>query len=58
MIGGLGQAFDIGQRVRHEILGPGTVTDIDTDRAAYVVKFDSVETPRTLSFRVKLERCE
>ena len=52
------QAFDIGQRVRHEILGPGTVTDIDTDRAAYVVKFDSVETPRTLSFRVKLERCE
>jgi DNA helicase-2/ATP-dependent DNA helicase PcrA len=52
------QAFGVGQRVRHEILGPGTVTGIDADRAAYVVKFDSVETPRTLSFRVRLERCE
>jgi DNA helicase-2/ATP-dependent DNA helicase PcrA len=50
--------YDIGRRVRHDILGVGTIIDLDTDRAAYVVKFDSMDTPRTLSFRVKLEKCE
>ena len=52
------QLYDVGQRVRHDILGAGTIIDLDTDRAAYVIKFDSVETPRALSFRIKLEKCE
>ncbi len=52
------QIYDVGQRVRHDILGAGTIIDLDTDRAAYVIKFDSVETPRALSFRIKLEKCE
>ena len=52
------QVYDVGQRVRHDILGAGTIIDLDTDRAAYVIKFDSVETPRALSFRIKLEKCE
>ncbi len=48
-------AFAVGDRVRHEILGPGTVTELDTAKAAYVVQFDGVKTPRRISFRVKLE---
>ena len=52
------QLYDVGQRLRHDILGAGTIIDLDTDRAAYVIKFDSVETPRALSFRIKLEKCE
>jgi DNA helicase-2/ATP-dependent DNA helicase PcrA len=52
------QLYDVGQRVRHDILGAGTIIDLDTDRGAYVIKFDSVETPRALSFRIKLEKCE
>jgi DNA helicase-2/ATP-dependent DNA helicase PcrA len=52
------QLYDVGQRVRHDILGAGTIIDLDTGRAAYVIKFDSVETPRALSFRIKLEKCE
>ena len=48
--------FAPGQRVRHAILGDGTVTEIDTDKNAYLVKFDAMDTPRKISFRVKLEK--
>ena len=48
--------FDVGQRVHHSILGKGTVNAVDTEKSAYLVKFDSLETPRRISFRVKLEK--
>ncbi len=48
-------SFDVGSRVRHEILGPGTVTELDLDKGAYVIRFDAVATPRRISFRVRLE---
>ena len=48
--------FAIGERVRHELLGPGTVVDLDLNKGAHLVKFDSMATPRAISFRVKLER--
>jgi DNA helicase-2/ATP-dependent DNA helicase PcrA len=38
------------------VFGPGTVTDVDKDKGAHVVKFDSMETPRRISFRAKLEK--
>ena len=50
--------FEPGQRVRHGILGEGTVTEVDTERKAYLVKFDSLDTQRRISFRVKLEPLE
>ena len=50
--------FQIGQRVRHSILGLGTVIDIDTEKGAHVVRFDTVKTPRSIAFRVKLEKAE
>ena len=49
-------AFPIGQRVRHAVFGTGTVTDVDKDKGAHVVQFDSMDTPRTISFRAKLEK--
>ena len=48
-------ALRIGARARHEILGPGTVLDVDMEKLAYVIRFDAVATPRKISFRVKLE---
>lgn len=48
--------FPVGQRVRHAVFGTGTVTDVDRDRGAHVIQFDSVDTPRKISFRVKMER--
>ena len=50
-----GRHFTVGQRVRHQILGPGTVTGIDTAKGAHIVKFDCMETPRAISFRAALE---
>lgn len=48
--------FKIGDRVTHDIMGPGTVSDIDSDGACYIIKFDSLATSRRISFRAKLER--
>ncbi len=48
-------AFGPGDRVRHSVMGPGTVLSADTEKGAYSVQFDSLSTPRTLSFRAKLE---
>ena len=36
------EAFTIGQRVRHEIMCPGTVVDIDTVKGAHIVRFDGI----------------
>ena len=49
-------AYEVGQRVKHAILGLGTVTAVDTEKGAYLVRFDTLDTPRRISFRVKLEK--
>ena len=49
--------YQVGQRVRHAMFGPGTVIGVDGDRAAHVVQFDALDTPRRISFRAKLEPC-
>lgn len=43
--------FVIGQRVMHDIMGGGMVVDIDRGRMAYVIRFDSLPTPRRINFR-------
>ena len=48
--------FEPGQRVRHQIMGPGTVVEVDLSKGAHLVKFDSMPTPRAISFKAKLER--
>lgn len=46
----------VGQRVKHSIFGSGTVVDVDLIKAAHLVKFDNIYTPRSISFRAKLEK--
>ena len=48
------QALPVGTRVRHAVFGPGTVEGVDPDRGAHLVRFDSMPTPRAISFRAKL----
>ena len=50
--------FTVGARVRHAVLGEGTVVEIDEEKGAHIVKFDGVATPRAISFRAKLEPAE
>lgn len=46
----------VGQRVKHNIFGSGTVVDVDLIKSAHLVKFDNIDTPRSISFRAKLEK--
>lgn len=46
----------VGQRVKYSIFGSGTVVDVDLIKAAHLVKFDNIDTPRSISFRAKLEK--
>ena len=49
-------ALPPGTRVRHSVFGPGTVLDADKDKAAHIIQFDGISTPRAVSFRARLER--
>lgn len=48
--------FPAGQRVTHAMFGAGTVLDADMEKGAHIVQFDGMKTPRSISFRAKLER--
>ena len=48
------QAFVLNSRVVHPVFGIGTVTGIDPDSKSYEILFDSMKTPRNLSFNAKL----
>lgn len=47
-----------GDRIVHKVFGPGQILSVDADACAYAIAFDKMETPRNISFRVKLERQE
>jgi DNA helicase-2/ATP-dependent DNA helicase PcrA len=50
--------FSVGDRVVHSVFGKGEIQDIDREKRAYIIQFDSLPTARALSFRVKLERAK
>ena len=54
--GGDTQTLPAGTRVRHRVFGAGTILSADDDRGAYAIQFDEMDTPRSISVRVKLER--
>lgn len=43
------------QRVLHNIFGRGTIIDIELEKRAYIIKFDKIDTPRAISFKVNLK---
>ena len=43
-----------GTRIRHDYLGEGIILKSDPDKKEYLVKFDRIQTPRTIASRVKL----
>ena len=48
----------VGARVRHAIMGEGSVLEVNETKRAYLVQFDTIPTPRTISFKAKMERVE
>ena len=55
---GQAAAFAVGDRVRHAVFGDGTVLAADTDEKCYTIRFDGMETPRAIAFRVRLVRAD
>jgi DNA helicase-2/ATP-dependent DNA helicase PcrA len=50
--------FAPGDRVRHSIFGAGVVLETDLDQRAYVIQFDQMTTPRTITFRAHLDAAD
>ncbi len=48
--------FAVGDRVTHAAFGSGRVLAVDSQKRAYEVAFDDLDTPRTISFKAKLEQ--
>ncbi|MDR0356570.1 MAG: ATP-dependent helicase [Deltaproteobacteria bacterium] len=47
-------SFQLGQKVFHAFFGAGAIIDVNSEKAAYTIKFDNVASPRTLSFNAPL----
>ncbi len=45
----------VGTAVQHEYLGDGKILDRNKSKGAYLVQFDSIPTPRLISFKTKLK---
>ncbi len=51
-----GSLLQVGTRVRNEYLGDGTVLEVNSGKGSYLVQFDTIPTPRMISFRAKLAK--
>lgn len=47
--------MEAGTRVRHAVFGAGTIEGRDIEKNAYIIKFDSIDTNRTISVKAALE---
>ena len=52
------QLFPEGTRVHHQIFGDGTVTALDMDKRVVTIQFDTIRTPRRISFKAGIRRIE
>ena len=44
-----------GTRIRHTVFGEGVILETDTKAGTYKIRFDKMDTDRSISFRVQLE---
>lgn len=53
-----GADFAAGDRIKHAIFGKGSILEVDIKRGAYLIRFDEMQTFRSISIRAKLEKVE
>lgn len=53
-----GADFAVGDRIKHAIFGKGSILEVDIKRGAYLIRFDEMQTFRSISIRAKLEKVE
>ncbi len=49
------ERLTVGTRVKHPVFGEGKVIELDQEKSAYVIEFENLPTPRSISFRVKMQ---
>ncbi len=49
-----GNLLEPGQRVEHMVFGAGSVLEVHPKEGCYLIRFDRLETPREISFKVKM----
>ena len=49
--------FSAGDRVVHPVFGEGIITLVNTNASCYTIKFDGMETERSILFTAKLAKC-
>lgn len=54
--GGESAEYYEGMRIKHLIFGEGTILETDEAKAVNIIKFDNLPTPRSISYKVKLEK--
>ncbi len=47
-----------GTRIRHSVFGTGLILALNEEASCYLVQFDSMETTRNISFKIRLEAVE
>ncbi|MCR5346815.1 MAG: UvrD-helicase domain-containing protein [Fretibacterium sp.] len=52
--GDTAKIFSSGERVAHRTFGEGIILEVDQKRSAYLIRFDGLPTPRSLSFKAPL----
>lgn len=50
------QSFHVGDKISHNVFGNGRIKSVLSDRNSYMIKFDQMETPRMISFRVPIKK--
>ena len=50
--------FIVGEKIQHKSFGTGRIIEVDNNNSSYVIKFDSSETHRNISFSAQLEKAD
>jgi DNA helicase-2/ATP-dependent DNA helicase PcrA len=53
---GNNERFQVDDIIRHSVFGVGKIVGINEEISSYVIQFDQMETTRSISFRIRLER--
>ncbi len=50
--------FQVGDTIRHSVFGIGKIIDLNEEISSYVIQFETMETTRSISFKIRLERLD
>ncbi len=57
-ISGKNIRLQIGDTIRHSVFGTGKIVGINEEISSYIIQFDTMETTRSISFKIRLELIE